>query len=89
MVGLASAIACKQVLPLIPFPIRIKVYGTPAEETTGGKLNMIDAGAFQDAQVVLMAHPGPEHVICGNWLAYQGIQVDFYGKAAHASASPW
>ena len=36
-----------------------------------------------------MAHPGPENVVHGNWLALQGLRVEFKGKAAHASAAPW
>jgi metal-dependent amidase/aminoacylase/carboxypeptidase family protein len=34
------------------------VLGTPAEEGGGGKVKMLDAGAYDDVDCSLMAHPG-------------------------------
>lgn len=34
--------------------------GTPAEEDGGGKIDLIKAGAFDDLDVVFMAHPSQE-----------------------------
>ena len=70
-------------------PHRLVILGTPAEETTGGKISLIQAGAFTKIDVVLMSHPGPEHILHGTWLALQEIRVTFRGQPAHASASPW
>lgn len=39
------------------FSHQITVLGTPAEETVGGKIDLIEAGAFADIDLVLMAHP--------------------------------
>ena len=36
------------------------VYGTPAEETFGGKINMMEAGYLKDIDVALMMHGGPD-----------------------------
>lgn len=36
---------------------QITVLGTPAEEAVGGKVDLINAGAFADVDLVLMAHP--------------------------------
>ena len=36
-----------------------------------------------------MAHPGPENVVFGNWLALQSLKIEYFGKSAHASAAPW
>jgi len=33
--------------------------GTPAEEGGGGKIKMINAGAFTDVDVAMMSHPFP------------------------------
>lgn len=33
--------------------------GTPAEEGGGGKILMIDSGAFSDVDVAMMSHPFP------------------------------
>ena len=44
---LGAALAVKEVLTSVPYDL--VVYGTPAEETFGGKINMLKAGCFQDA----------------------------------------
>ena len=31
--------------------------GTPAEEDGGGKIDLIEAGAFKDVDLAMMAHP--------------------------------
>lgn len=67
----------------------IRFYGTPAEEGGGGKLYMIRAGLFQDADVVLSWHPSSENS-ASLWssLAIQSAKFHFKGKPAHASSSP-
>lgn len=67
---------------------RIIVYGTPAEETFGGKINMIQAGCFQDIDVALMMHGGPDTCTDVKSLAMSEFQVVFRGKAAHAAIAP-
>lgn len=39
---------------------QISVFGTPAEEDGGGKIDMINMGAFEGLDVVFMAHPSQE-----------------------------
>ena len=36
--------------------------GTPAEEGGGGKIILLDKGAFEDAKCSMMIHPGPLNV---------------------------
>jgi len=67
---------------------RIIVYGTPAEETFGGKINMIEAGCFQDIDVALMMHGGPDTCTDIKSLAMSEFQVTFHGKSAHAAIAP-
>ena len=38
--------------------LKVTVLGTPAEEGGGGKIMLIDAGAFADVHCALMIHPG-------------------------------
>ena len=35
------------------------VYGTPAEEDAGAKIDFIEQGAFCDIDLSMMAHPAP------------------------------
>jgi amidohydrolase len=69
--------------------IRVTVLGTPAEEKLGGKVDLIDAGAFAEAAAAMMIHPSPEDTLDPKMLAVVHKVVEFEGKTAHASASPW
>lgn len=66
----------------------IRVYGTPAEETTGAKVPMAAAGLFDDVDVALMAHPYHTYEHSGQSLAMDAVQFAYHGKPAHAAANP-
>jgi len=68
--------------------IRVTVLGTPAEEHLGGKVDLINAGAFKDASAAMMIHPSVEDLVDPQFLAITHIEVDFYGKASHAASQP-
>ena len=68
--------------------IRLTVLGTPAEEHTGGKVDLINAGAFKGATASMMIHPAVKDILDPQFLAIAHIEVDFYGKPSHASAEP-
>ncbi|KAJ5715575.1 uncharacterized protein N7483_012756 [Penicillium malachiteum] len=77
----------------------VRLLGTPAEEGGGGKLRLIDAGAYKDVDACFMVHPFP--VLTGapdllssssdssQYLANDKVSVTYTGKPAHASAAPW
>ncbi|XP_010216604.1 PREDICTED: peptidase M20 domain-containing protein 2-like [Tinamus guttatus] len=67
----------------------ITVLGTPAEEDGGGKIDLIEAGAFDDLDVVFMAHPSQENAAYLPDVAEHDVTVKYYGKASHAAAYPW
>jgi amidohydrolase len=69
-------------------PATIIVYGTPAEETTSGKLPMVAAGLFDKLDVALMTHPGDRTTVGAKSLALNLVDFVFEGKASHAAASP-
>jgi amidohydrolase len=64
------------------------VFGTPAEEAAGGKVYMVDRGAFNDVDCALMIHPGNRNTSVAYGLACLEMDVEFIGKAAHAAARP-
>ncbi|MDF2670417.1 MAG: amidohydrolase, partial [Paenibacillus sp.] len=84
--SMLAAVGLKAVIDEIGGEIR--VYGTPAEETKGAKVPMADAGLFDDVDFALMAHPYYHHEKSGNSLAMDPIRFEYYGKPAHAAASP-
>jgi len=66
----------------------ILVIGTPAEENHGGKTIMVEKGAFDDVDVAMMVHPGCHDVAALGTLAVISLDVEFWGKAAHAASYP-
>lgn len=66
----------------------VLVIGTPGEEMEGGKVFMIDRGAFDGVDVAMMMHPGVRNTATIRGLACQSLGVEFFGKPAHAAARP-
>lgn len=67
---------------------KVIVFGTPDEEYVGGKAIMTPQGAFDEADVGMMIHPGAQTLSGGSSLALEGLQIEFYGKNAHAANAP-
>ncbi|XP_037275459.2 xaa-Arg dipeptidase-like isoform X2 [Rhipicephalus microplus] len=68
---------------------KLVVLGTPAEESAGGKVLLLEKGAFKDIDVALMAHPGLQDGLKMHVNARRQLNVRYEGKAAHGSDSPW
>ena len=84
--SVAAGVAGKQVVDSLGGTIM--VIGTPGEELTGGKAIMVNRGAFKGVDASLIVHPGGGNAVRMNTLACQTLEVEFIGKAAHASAEP-
>src|SRR5580698_10068315 len=69
--------------------LTVRVLGTPAEEGGGGKVFMLERGAFADVHAAMMVHPWPTERLTGSCLAVSHFDVHFTGMEAHASAAPW
>jgi amidohydrolase len=67
---------------------RVQVIGTPAEEGGGGKCILADAGVFDDVAAAMMVHPAGRNILWRKSLARRKLDVEFFGKPAHASANP-
>lgn len=67
---------------------RILVFGTPAEETSGAKVQLADCGAFKGIDIAMMVHPNPVTEASGGSLALDALRFRFRGKAAHAAQAP-
>ena len=85
--GVAAALGLKEALA--DGEGTVVLLGSPAEEGGGGKIEMIDAGAFEGIDAAMMLHPSPGD---GAWMsmnAIQALKVEFFGRNAHAAALPW
>ncbi len=83
---LGAAVALKNCFQDKPYTL--VVYGTPAEETFGGKINMMEAGYFKDIDFALMMHGAPDTCTDIQCLALSSFEVVFHGKKAHAAIMP-
>ena len=67
----------------------VTILGSPAEEIHGGKVDLINNGAFKDVDIAMMYHPAPYSVLKPVFVACAEWRVLYTGKAAHAAAFPW
>ena len=88
--AIAAAWALKETLCGTDIPVKLTVYGTPAEESGAGKATMADHGCFAELDVCLATHSTRKagFVSVGNLASHSRI-VRFHGKSAHASGAPW
>jgi amidohydrolase len=70
--------------------LTISVIGTPAEEVgnAGGKILMLERGAFAGVHASMMVHPAPVEILEMNIIAATMFDVHYTGKEAHAAAFP-
>ncbi|SMB90344.1 amidohydrolase [Thermanaeromonas toyohensis ToBE] len=66
----------------------VLIFGTPAEESNGGKVVLVEEGAFQGVDAALIFHPGDANIMEVSSLALEALEFIFEGRAAHASSSP-
>lgn len=70
--------------------VGIELVGTPAEESGGGKIDLLEKGVFKDTVAALFSHPGAH----GEWSVSERLlgitvkRVTYEGLAAHAAVSP-
>lgn len=91
--GITAFLALTHVLKQTGTPGRVQILGTPAEEHGGGKIKLIEAGAYKGVDASFMAHAIGEQTgtnaanmkgsACGH------LSFTFKGKPAHAGANPW
>lgn len=70
----------------------VRVYGTPGEEggeNGSAKGSFVREGYLEDVDAALCVHPGAgEHYLTTRSLGCAPVDIEFWGKAAHAASSP-
>ncbi|KUI48426.1 peptidase M20 [Mycobacterium sp. GA-1199] len=69
--------------------LTVVLLGTPAEEAGGGKVLLLNAGAFDDIAASVMLHPGPLDIAAARSLALSQVAVRYEGREAHAAVAPY
>ncbi len=88
--AIGAAVALKKLFEGTDTPFTVTVYGTPAEETYGGKIIMQENGCFRELDVALSTHSTREYAfVGGSSMALISYRVTFKGKSAHAASAPY
>ena len=88
--SLGAAAAIKDLIDQKKLTGTVRFYGTPAEESVGGKVYLAREGAFKDLDVMLVWHPSDRTVADnGSSQAIVDFIVEFRGRTAHAAFDPW
>ena len=66
----------------------IDLIGTPAEEGGGGKIKLLEAGAFEGVDAAMMFHPFDRDLLMHPCLATTWLELVFAGKPSHAAIAP-
>ncbi|EIW00468.1 LOW QUALITY PROTEIN: amidohydrolase [Thermoanaerobacter siderophilus SR4] len=66
----------------------VMLVGSPAEETDGAKVILVERGIFNDVDAAMMVHPGNRTTVYTTSLAIEPLEFTYTGKAAHAAAAP-
>lgn len=92
MASVSAAVAVAEVIKKYDLSGKVLLFGTPAEEGGGGKIKLLAAGAYRDhdVDVSLMAHPiNHSDAAIVSTSAYMSFKAEYFGREAHAAASPW
>lgn len=84
--SVGAAVAAKAAID--QFSGSVQVIGTPAEELYGGKVIMAERGAFDSLDLAMMVHPGSHNAAVTPALACIALEVEFFGRSAHAAGHP-
>ncbi|HEU65336.1 MAG TPA: M20 family peptidase [Chloroflexi bacterium] len=84
--AVGAAVASKSIIDRLGGSV--VVLGTPGEEVFGGKIDMVKAGAFEEIDVAMMVHPNILNMATIQTLACSSLDVEFFGRPAHAAAQP-
>jgi amidohydrolase len=89
IIAAAACLAARALAPLAgDLGIALRVLGTPAEESGGGKVLMLERGAFDGVHAAVMAHPAARDCFEPFYPASSPLTVSYRGQAAHAAAWP-
>jgi len=84
--AVGAAVASKSIIDQLGGSI--VVMGTPGEEGLGGKIDMVKAGAFKEIDVAMLVHPNTRNMPTEEVLACSSLEVEFFGRPAHAASQP-
>lgn len=88
--AIGAFLACQAAMQKYHIVGQVTLMGTPAEEGGGGKIKLLDRGAFQDIDAATMVHPTSGTTrIAGRCTATHDMTIEYHGQGAHAASQPF
>jgi aminobenzoyl-glutamate utilization protein B len=88
--SLGAAVAIKELIEAGELQGTVVFFGTPAEESVGGKVYMIREGLFDGVDIAIAWHPDNQiRADTSSSQAMAEVRIAFKGQAAHAAYDPW
>lgn len=86
--GAAGLAAAALAGAIVPGEAQVRVVGCPAEESYGGKAQLVERGLFAGVDAALMAHGYRCYLGSRPATGRKSVVLEFHGRAAHAGAGP-
>ncbi|KAF2026878.1 hypothetical protein EK21DRAFT_73222 [Setomelanomma holmii] len=89
-VGLTGALAAAKIMKEQGLPGKVVLFGTPAKESLAGKVDMLEAGVFDDYNINISQITHPSNGADTPYMrkfSKSRLDLEYYGKTAHASAA--
>ncbi|MCD5001267.1 M20 family metallopeptidase [Enterococcus saccharolyticus] len=88
--AVGAFLATKTAMEIFDISGKVSLIGTPAEEGGGGKIKLIERGAFEDIDAATMVHPTSGTTrIAGRCTATYKFTIEYLGHSAHAASQPF
>ncbi|MCJ7841609.1 M20 family metallopeptidase [Lederbergia sp. NSJ-179] len=88
--AIGAFLGCIKAMQKFDIQGKVSLIGTPAEEGGGGKIKLIERGAFRDIDAATMVHPSSGTTrIAGRCTATHSFEIEYFGKPAHAASQPF
>jgi len=87
--GIGAALGLKYAMEHHDIKCKLTILGSPAEETHGGKISMIQENVLQDVDAAMMVHPREVNSLHMPHCALKDLLITYKGRSAHETASPW
>ncbi len=89
IIAAAALGAAKALVGLVDdLNMTVKIMGTPAEESGGGKIEMMQRGIFDGVHASMMVHPSAVEADRMDCIAGKHLDIHYVGKEAHAAGFP-
>ncbi|KAK4118635.1 hypothetical protein N657DRAFT_605966 [Parathielavia appendiculata] len=89
--SMAAGLATAEMMRRYKLVGKVLIFGTPGEEGFGGgKIRLMERGAYKGVDVSLISHPGILHNSpLVRTTAFARLGVEYFGRAAHGAKNPW